>query len=269
MKLEELVAKARDGDRSALEELLESIQDRLYNLSLRMLWHPQDAEDATQEILIRIFTHLGTFRGESSFLTWVYRVASNHLLTSRKRRMESMHLTFDAFAKDLDQGLDPITVDPEAETRLLAEEVKIGCTHAMLLCLDRKHRLAYILGEIFELKGDEAASALEISHNVFRKRLSRARSSISEFMKRKCGIVNPENSCRCAKRIRYATETGRITPENLLFVKPTMTVRSVRNEVQRLDQLKDAAALLKSHPEYSAPESLRKGIQKLISLVNK
>ncbi len=128
------------------------VQDEVYRLSLRMLWHPQDAEDATQEILFRIITSVATFRGESTFRTWALRVATNHLLNVRRSRIERQSLTFDAFGKDLADGL----VDPgeapapradEADQPLLEEEVRIGCTQAMLLCLDRDERIAYILGE--------------------------------------------------------------------------------------------------------------------------
>src|SRR6266702_3383179 len=86
--LEELAARARDGDRSALEDLVTRIQDRVYNLALRMLWHPEDARDATQEILIRVITRLGTFRGASAFMTCAHRVAAHYLLTARKSRLE-------------------------------------------------------------------------------------------------------------------------------------------------------------------------------------
>jgi DNA-directed RNA polymerase specialized sigma24 family protein len=64
-----LVASARQGDAIALDELVRRIQDRIYGLALRMLWHPEDARDATQEILIRVITHLGAFRGESALPT--------------------------------------------------------------------------------------------------------------------------------------------------------------------------------------------------------
>ncbi len=85
---EALVQAARAGDRDALDALVSQIQTRLYNLAVRMLWHPADAEDATQEILIKIVTHLADFRGESQFGTWCWRIATNHLLTTRKRRAE-------------------------------------------------------------------------------------------------------------------------------------------------------------------------------------
>jgi RNA polymerase sigma factor (sigma-70 family) len=160
--LETLVARAKEGDGDALEELVRAIQDRVYGLALRMLWHPDDAADATQEILMRIVTHLGSFRGESAFTTWTYRVASNYLLTARKRRAEHEELTFERFGAQLDEGLSnaPLQAPTDVEERLLVEEMKIGCTHGMLLCLDRAQRLAYILGEICEVTSEEGGYIL-------------------------------------------------------------------------------------------------------------
>src|SRR5690349_13913952 len=167
--LEQLVEGAKTGNRTAVEELIRRIQHRVYGLALRMLWHPADAEDASQEILIRILTNLGSFRGESSFSTWVYSVASNYLLTTRKRRMEDERLTFQAFGEDLERGLgEAAEITANSENALLVEEIKIGCTHGMLLCLDREHRLSFILGGVFDLTDREAAEILEISPAAFR-----------------------------------------------------------------------------------------------------
>ena len=133
--LEDLVPKATNGDQAALEQIVVGVQDRIYGLALRMLWHPSDAEDATQEILVRLITNLSSFRGESAFATWAYKVASNYLLTTRKRRAEQNEITFEAFAEQLDHGLSdgPIQVSDEVEHRLLVDEVRIGCTHGMFL----------------------------------------------------------------------------------------------------------------------------------------
>lgn len=87
-KENEMVAGARAGDSSALEQIVIVLQPRVYRLAVRMLWHPEDAKDATQEILIRVVTSLSTFRAESSLSPWAYRIATNHLLTARRNRLE-------------------------------------------------------------------------------------------------------------------------------------------------------------------------------------
>ncbi len=86
--IEQLVEKAKQGNRQALEKLIKKIQSRIYDLSLKMLGFAEDAEDATQEIIIKIITHLSSFRGESLFKTWSFRIAANHLLRIRQYRAE-------------------------------------------------------------------------------------------------------------------------------------------------------------------------------------
>ena len=268
--LEAQVKQAQNGDREALERIIKAIQGRIYGVALRMLWHPEDAQDATQEILIRIITHLGTFGGKSSFTTWVYRVAANALLTIRKSRMEEAELTFQTFEEDLDEGLSdaPVAVAPGLDEALLLEEVKIGCTHAMLLCLDRPHRLAYILGEILELEGQEAAKVIGTSPTTFRKRLSRSRAEIVTFMRRKCGLVNPQNACRCWRRVSRAIELGRINPEHLLFASDVQKARSfpeVLSMIRQLEGGQRAIALYRSHPDVTVPKDFVIMIKSLLN----
>lgn len=74
--METKVIRAQAGNRQALETIVEGIQGKVYELALRMLGHPSDAEDAAQEILIKVITRMGSFRGESAFYTWVYRIAT-------------------------------------------------------------------------------------------------------------------------------------------------------------------------------------------------
>ena len=267
--LETLVARANEGDRDALEEVVRAIQDRIYGLALRMLWHPDDAADATQEILLRIVTHLGTLRGESAFMTWAYRVASNFLLTTRKRRAEREELTFERFGAQLDEGLSdaPLQAPADVEERLLVEEMKIGCTHGMLLCLDRDQRLAYILGEICEVTSEEGSYILGISPAAFRKRLSRARARLQAFMQRKCGLINPANPCRCARRVNHAIQVGRIDPQRLLFAgHPVRAAEKavIAERVREMHDLESTARLFRSHPTFAAPAAFVQGIRKLV-----
>jgi len=260
----ELVEAARGGDRAALERLVRAVEDDVYGLAVRMLWYPADAEDATQEILIRVVTHLGSFRGEAAFGTWVYRIAANHLLTARRRRAERAVLSFDDFAADLAEGLDTPHDPRGVDEELLAQEVKIGCTQGMLLCLDREHRLAYLLGEVFELPSDHAAYVLETTPAAYRKRLSRARERIRSFMQGHCGLVNPANACRCTRRIGRAIAVGRVDPERLLFATHPRRNPEVRAAVGEMERLHAAAAIFRSHPRYRAPGAAADAIAELL-----
>ncbi|MFQ5650120.1 MAG: RNA polymerase sigma factor [bacterium] len=264
-----LVEQAKHGSRAALEEMVGRIQDRIYGLALRMLWHPEDARDATQEILVKIITHLATFQGKSQFTTWVYRIACNYLLTVHKSRVEESAVSFEQFGRDLDDGLadEPFVAATSVEQTLLVEEVKIGCTLAMLLCLDGDHRIAYVLGEIFEVNSKEAGEILDISPEAFRKRLSRARGEIRAFMQQKCGIINSANKCHCDRRIDPAIKKGRLDRRNLLFTGPAVMVRArktVQHHVQEMEELERIAALYRSHPDYAAPHGFLQHLEELI-----
>ena len=272
--LETLVERAKLGDQAALEAVLCRIQDRVYGLALRMLWHPADAEDASQEILIKVLTHLSTFRQESSFLTWVYRIASNHLLTRRKQRTEENMQTFAQFNTVLEEALGADVVQEEAESGadwLFIEEIKIGCTMAMLLCLDREDRIAYILGEIFEVSGEEGSLILSIPAATFRKRLSRARLRLRTFMQESCGLINPGAVCRCARQAAHKVvklkEKGKpLKP--LVFAAPLLVQRknpAVAAGVQELAALDRVAAEFRSHPEYQAPNSFVAAMRNLLA----
>ena len=251
--LEPLLERARSGDRDSLERLVEQIQGPVYNLALRMLWHPEDARDATQDILIRVITHLGSFRGDSRVRTWVYRVAANYLISARQGRVEAQGYTFDRFANDLHDGLAEAGDQGEwpADKALLLEEVKVGCMHGLLTCLDRSHRLAYILGEILEMDGVEGANILNISPAAFRKRLSRAREAVIEFTRAHCGLVDPANACRCGRRLPRAQAMKRLDADALLFADEASarSFPATLDKVRRLEVVRRTAALYRSSPQ--------------------
>jgi RNA polymerase sigma factor (sigma-70 family) len=255
--IDALVARANGGDSAALEELVGRVQDRVYRLALRMVTRPVEAEDATQEILIRVMTRLSTYRGEAAFTTWVHRVAVNHLLDRKKTVVEAMELSFDAYAEDLRSGLSK-EVSPDAA--LLAEEIRLSCTQAMLTCLDRDHRIAYVLGEVFDVSSSDGAYICDTTPAAYRKRLSRARSRVRSFVGQNCGLVNPQGApCRCERRVETAVALGRIDPARLEFSDHRVT-----HGVMEMEKLHDAAGLMRSHPDYAVPEALADRIALLI-----
>jgi RNA polymerase sigma factor (sigma-70 family) len=267
--IETLVEQAKAGDKHALEALVLKIQDRIYGLAVRMLFYPADAEDATQEILIKVITRLDSFHGESAFTTWVFRIASNHLFTLRKRRAENNEWTFEEYGNLIDQNVAAAGngKEPEAEQSLIVQEIAISCMQGMLLCFDRDLRLAYILGEIFHVSGDEAAAILDVSPTVYRKRLSRARTLLRDFMKKKCGLVNPASPCRCTKHAARALAAGLTEQDNLTFAgHPCRTPmdNDIFTRIADIAPLERATALFQSHPEYTAPGRLVEELKHLV-----
>jgi RNA polymerase sigma factor (sigma-70 family) len=256
----ELVRSARQGDGGALDRLVRRHQSWIYNLALRMLWDARDAEDATQEILVRMVTGLSSFRGESAFRTWAYRVAANHLLTWRKGRTEQVVGSFECYGRALEETPDDASADPEhdPELRTLVEEAKIGCTTGMLLCLDRQQRLVFVLTEIFEVSDTVGAEVLEMSRENFRQVLSRARRQLYGFMQGRCGLADLANPCRCARKTRGFIRAGIVDPQRLQFTGPALS--RVAEVAPRLSRTLDAwarsgyAEIFRDHPYQESPD---------------
>ena len=93
----DLVAAAQAGSRDALEQLVARHQSWIYNIVLRMTYEPQDAEDITQEILIKLVTKLSTFERRSRFRTWLYRLVVNHVLNMTRTKSEAWEWTFEKY----------------------------------------------------------------------------------------------------------------------------------------------------------------------------
>ena len=255
-----LVVRIQAGDREALEDLVRRHQAWIYNIAIRMLYHPQDAEDATQEILIKALTRLSSFEGRSRFRTWLYRIVVNHVMNTKRGRLEPTTTTFECYGHGLDSTPDlelPDQSSVPADVRLLVDEARLTCTSGMLLCLDRPQRLTYILGEIFGVTDTVGAELLDITPDTFRQRLARARRDLHNFMDDKCGLVNEANSCRCARKTRGFIEAGYVDPTNLLFARAR--IRHVREVVPA-----KAAALatlderhgeiFRQHPFHDSPD---------------
>ncbi len=261
-----LVARASAGDREALSAIIEAVRDRIFGLALRMLSNPTDAEDATQEILLQIITHLGTYRAESSFLTWAYRVATNHLLNTRKRSADEKSRTFAAFGAQIDGAVEAAASFKAVQTdEILEAEIRMSCTHSMLVCLTREERIAFIVGAIFEVSGAEGAELLGITPATFRKRLSRARTRLEEFMRARCGIYDGKNACRCKTVGQVAIGTKSLSPERFRYVRLDVIRDALAtDEAREFENLLDAAQVLKTQPEYATPKGTLVTLERIL-----
>lgn len=266
--LENMVCRARQGDPAALEGLVKKIQDRLYNLSLRMLYHPADAEDATQEILIKVITHLGSFRGEGTFQSWALKIAANHLLSMRRRPREKT-ISFEEMASKIVSDWPAPWKELEAAPmqNLIVEEFRIACLQVVLLGLDRGHRLAYVLGQIFEVSGREGADVLGIREMAYRKRLQRARARIHGFLMTHCALIRPGNPCLCERQADYFLATGQLLAGQTAFADHPCRLRHspmVMARLKEMDALGRISTLYQTHPDFKAPGSLVAHLRELI-----
>jgi RNA polymerase sigma factor (sigma-70 family) len=251
----ELVRRAKDGNCEALEKLILRHQAWVYNIAVRMVFQPDDAEEVTQEVLIKAITRLSSFKGESQFRTWLYRITANHVLNMKRRGGESMPHSFSSYATAINETPDLDLPDPKTvpvDVPLLVEEAKVSCTTGMLLCLDRRQRLIFTLGEIFGASDAVGGEILGISPDNFRQSLARARRDLYQFMNGQCGLVNAGNPCRCPKKTKGFIDAGHVDPERLRFVP--VHVRRIREVApDAVRRIEDAvagrhAAVFREHP---------------------
>ena len=172
------------------------------------------AEDATQDVLIKVLAGLESFRGESEFSTWVHRITVNHVTTVLQRRSRDRTVTFDDLDARLELSLSAgqRPVDDQVEWDRLTDEVRRSCTQAMLTCLSPDKRILIVLAEVLELSTEQCAAILGITPVAARKRLSRARAELVGFVSRRCGIVNAASPCRCEKHVGNRIAVGTLDP---------------------------------------------------------
>ena len=261
-----LIDLAVNGDKSALESLIMSVQDLIFNLSVRMLGSIQDAEDATQEIIIRIITHLSGFREESAFSTWVYRIAVNYLLNYKKSMFAQHPLSFEFYGEDIDAGY--IENNPEllhnVDEGILAEELKMSCTNVMLQCFDAESRCIYILGTMFRIDSKIAGEILNLSPEAFRKKLSRIRKKMADFLKTYCGLA--DGMCNCQKRVGYAVNSHRLNPLNLEYSRlEKLDDRIMADFTDSMEQMDSLSLLFSNMPKYKTSQNAKDFIINLLN----
>lgn len=235
-----LVREALGGSRESLEQLIRRHQPWIFNIACRMVLDTDEAEDITQEILIKLITRLSSFdptRG--AFRTWLYRIVANHVLSlkkaSREEPLSSLAGDGDYFAA-LERIVDGRRTSLP-ENRVLAEESRLTCITGMLLCLDRRSRIVFILGEIFAVSDAVGSEIIETSRANFRKILSRSREKVYNFFSQKCGLVSEGNPCRCARAVNLQLRIGFINPERLISGRNAIRVSQAIGE--RMNDLAD------------------------------
>lgn len=246
MNEKELIKKCLEGDKKSIEELIHSIQELVFNLTLRFLWNRMDAEDATQEILLKVITNLSKFNGQSKFQTWVYRITTNYLINQKQTKIETVLTSFDIYSDDLQNYKAPLEYNLPDKV-LLEKEMKVSCTLAMLQCLNREQRLTFILGSILKINSKIGAIISDTTPENFRKRLEQSRKILANFLDTNCGIYNPTNKCRCSNRINTAITCGRIQKDNLNFADKIEIYNEEMEELCSLEGLYQNHGTFKSN----------------------
>lgn len=177
-----LVRRLRDRDARAFREMVEQYGDRVYNLTYRMLGNREEAEDVAQEVFITVFKSIESFRGDSKFSTWLYRITANHC----KNRIKYLARRHDRDRTELDErvtgGLNgPVMGAPAASPRpdrqLEGAEMEQVLQRAIAE-LDDDQRILVILRDVEDLSYEEICAITELPDGTVKSRLHRARMAL-------------------------------------------------------------------------------------------
>ncbi len=233
----DLISKYNQGDSKSLESLLKMYEPFIYNVAWKFAGDPESAKEICQDVLIKIATKLNTFQGKSAFKTWVYKIAYNEFLQTKRRPMESKWDGFDEFSHDLNKIPSPeLSAEEELEKQDRTKTARFRCMTGMLMCMSREQRLIYLIGHVFNVDHNVGAEVFGISKENYRKKLSRAKKDFQTFANGQCGLVNTNNPCRCSKKAKAMEAAGRMQTDKRLF-DPTYSstiakyAESVQDEV--------------------------------------
>lgn len=185
MTEQELVSRAKQGDQDAFAQLVEANQNRIYSLTLRMTGHPEDAADLAQDAFLRAWRTLPTFQGDSSFSTWLYRLASNLCIDFlRQEKRKKANLTVMSLDDDEDS---PSAEIPDRrftpETELQRKELRHAVGQALLQLSD-EHRQVLVLREADGRSYAEIAELLGLEEGTVKSRIARARLSLRNILQK-------------------------------------------------------------------------------------
>jgi len=189
---EELARRARAGDAPAFDALVNRYQERVYRLSRRLTGNRADAEDALQDTFLQVFRRLSTFRGESRFSTWLYRIATNTALMACRSRARRRTEPLDAYLPQFDRGgrhardvdhARASRADEILEQRRLARAVQ-----SALQRLPELYRVPFVLRDLEDLDTAEVASVLKATPAAVRQRVHRARLMMRGYLSHLVGV---------------------------------------------------------------------------------
>ena len=183
-----IIKQVLEGDVNAFEGLVKEYEKNVYNLALRMTGDPEDAADMAQDAFIKAYNSLGSFRGDSKFSVWLYRIVSNlclDFLRSRKRRPTVSLSVENDEGEDMEFEIADESQSPETllEQKLTREAVRCG-----LDSLPPEQRQILLLREIQGLSYEEIAQVLELESGTVKSRIFRARKRLSAFLLREGNI---------------------------------------------------------------------------------
>jgi RNA polymerase sigma-70 factor, ECF subfamily len=184
-----LIARLRQRDEQAFNEIVRQHGDKVFNLVLRMVGTRAEAEDIAQEVFVTVFKSIDSFRGESKFTTWLLRIAANHSKNRIKylarRRSDGNGLDDASEAAMADEGKAPVQAHIGAPDALLEAAQTEMMMQEAIAALDEDQRLLVVLRDIEELSYEEIGEITGLLEGTVKSRLHRARMALKDILEEK------------------------------------------------------------------------------------
>ena len=188
-----LIKQSKCGSVDSFEQLIEDNRKKVYNIALRMLGNPEDANDVTQEVFLRVFKSMRGFKEQSSFSTWIYRITKNVCLDEIRKKKKNNLVYID---KQIEYGDGQVTMQLEDERETPEEaaertELSLRVREAIAM-LPEQHRILIVLRDIQNFSYDEIADILKCPDGTVKSRINRARSALREILHSRKELFNED-----------------------------------------------------------------------------
>lgn len=179
----DIIKKCKKGSREAFNKLVSEYQTKIFNMSYNMLSNREDAFDAAQEVFLRVYKNIGSFREQSSFSTWIYRICTNvctDMLRKRQRSQGVISISSSSYDdEDKDMDIPDLSPTPEEYTELNERQTAV---REGLRLLKDEYRTIITLYDIEGLSYEEIANVLQLPIGTVKSRLNRARMSLRKIL---------------------------------------------------------------------------------------
>lgn len=243
------------------DRLYRDNQSKVYRLALGLTANANDAEDITQEAFFRAFRSYHSFRQESSFFTWIYRITLNVANGYLKKRTK---LPIYVLTEDLGYSIEEI-IDPnpanDPETEVLAREAGFRCLHCFTECLPTGQRKVFCLAVTLGLPYKLIADILDCSISSVKTTLYRAKKRIAGYLEDRCQLIKKSNPCNCSQWVRFGLSQGWITKQALINPRPPIIIKA-KEEIVELQTLRGIYQnLYRGTADESLAQRIREGIK--------
>lgn len=249
------------------ETLYKENLSKVYHLALGLSGNASDAEEITQEAFFKALTAFGSFRHESSFFTWIYRITLNAANSYLKQRSK---MPVQALTEDYGYLMEDIFDEHPGnnpETLYLAKEAKYKCLHCLTECLSGEQRQIFCLAITLGLSQKQVAEILDCSLSKVKITIHRAKQKWFGYMDNRCSLIKKSNPCRCEQWVRFGLQQGWIIRDEKESEKWKTAQREeetqVINEIRNLKGLRLLyQSLYPQNPDDAFEERIREGIRK-------